>query len=777
MGRFCLRAHAAAGVLVSLSGASAQPCATGSWPALFPAPPLLEVSAVNRVVELDPDDSGPLPRGLLVMGATLYGSAWSRPHPNPLQSVQFWDGWELLPLATDHPVVARQGDAVRAALVFDDDAQGPNPGVLYAVGGLLRPSSAPVARLVNGRWEPVPGVRGNAVDALVFDEDGAGPAVPAMFVVGTAGRTEDVLDAGVLRWDGASWSVPGDSFGPAEITDAVVADPDGPGPLPECLVVCGFIPMTGEAPQWRVAAWDGQTWRALGAPMNASVLALHAFDADGAGPQPSRLFAAGVFSGSGGAGTSRVARFDGNSWVSTGAIFSPGAVKSLGSFDRDADGPLPAELYLGGDHIAGVRRWDGGASWTRIDGPGATSVDQIIGVDPDGDGPRPTSLALVGKIGLFQFEPDAPIGAGAIFWDGASWSDLDRGLDATVNDAIVFDPDLDGPEPSTLIIGGEFRTVGGLRANRVAAWDPARGWRALDQGLAGVVHAFALADLDDAGPNPPRLVAAGNLAFPGAGPGNFVAEWDGQSWSPLGLPFDGPIYSIISGAGENAESVGAELLVGGGFLQVGDTTVGRVARWDGVAWGAVGEGIGLTDSVGFDFDLAVGPAGVLGRSHPRILAASPPGLSFPGAGACAFASFGGDWSPVDPAGQICALTAPDDLGVHIVPAPADEQPADTLYFAREQSLSDFSPPWIGRIRGGVLEPLALPPGSVESALPTISALGFFDEDAEGPARADRGRAGPCAGGRADRVPPGRRRPVVPPGRPRGVVTPLGVRVV
>src|SRR5690349_6787344 len=41
-------------------------------------------------------------------------------------------------------------------------------------------------------------------------------------------------------------------------------DPDGAGPLPECLIVTGNFRVAGDTAAIDIAAWDGQHWHSLG---------------------------------------------------------------------------------------------------------------------------------------------------------------------------------------------------------------------------------------------------------------------------------------------------------------------------------------------------------------------------------------------------------------------------------------------------------------------------------------------------------------------------------
>ncbi len=75
---------------------------------------------------------------------------------------------------------------------------------------------------------------------------------------------------------------------------------------------------------------------------------------------------------------------------------------------------------------------------------------------------------------------------------------------------------------------------------------------------------------------------------------NQVAQWDGSSWMPLeptSTQLTGPVIGSFA-------SYQGDLYVGGFFNNIGSLSTRGIARWDGVAWNSVGEGLtDPTDSV------------------------------------------------------------------------------------------------------------------------------------------------------------------------------------
>jgi hypothetical protein len=125
-------------------------------------------------------------------------------------------------------------------------------------------------------------------------------------------------------------------------------------------------------------------------------------------------------------------------------------------------------------------------------------------------------------------------------------------------------------------------------------WDPTIGQSGIEAvphiTIAPSVHALAVFD-DGRGP---ALYVGGYFRDAGGVPANCVARWDGRQWSALGA---GLTYASGNPADVRAlcvfdDGTGPALYAGGTFTRSGNTTVGRIAKWDGSAWTSVFSGIG-----------------------------------------------------------------------------------------------------------------------------------------------------------------------------------------
>ena len=242
-------------------------------------------------------------------------------------------------------------------------------------------------------------------------------------------------------------------------------------------------------------------------------------------------------------------------------------------------------------------------------------------VDDSGSG---APIVYVG--GDFQWVGWSVPAGGVAKWDGSQWTALGSGVGGvqypTVYASALFDDDGPGPDPTSLYVGGNFTTAGGVSANYIARWDGSS-WSPVGSGMDSWVRSLVVFDDDGPGPHPPALYAGGFFTNAGGAPASCIAKWDGSSWSPVGGGVIGSQYLAVwtmtlfddDGAGPDLPA----LIVGGSFSQAGAVSTNKIARWNGSAWSGFGTGLGNPD-VGAVLSLASYDDDGIGPNPPSLCA-------------------------------------------------------------------------------------------------------------------------------------------------------------
>lgn len=164
-------------------------------------------------------------------------------------------------------------------------------------------------------------------------------------------------------------------------------------------------------------------------------------------------------------------------------------------------------------------------------------------------------------------------------WDGTSWHAVGTELNGQVMALAQY-----GGE---LVAGGSFDVSDGSPANGVARWDGAS-WQPLGQGVSGWVLALQEFDGD--------LYAGGWFTEAGGNPATHLARWDGSSWSDFGTTLtDGgtlglPVEVLTTEYNGN-------LIVGGDFSHINGLYVHGLAEWNGSTWSPLGVGLTTGPSI------------------------------------------------------------------------------------------------------------------------------------------------------------------------------------
>ncbi|HLF88954.1 MAG TPA: hypothetical protein VI451_08430, partial [Anaerolineales bacterium] len=338
--------------------------------------------------------------------------------------------------------------------------------------------------------------------------------------------------------------------------------------------VGGYFSAAGNVPGTQsVARWNNvtQTWSALGSGIGGYVYALAVSGDD--------VYVGGLFNAVNGfpsvPNTHNIARW--NSSTSTWSALGSGVSSYVYSLAASGD-----DVYVGGlFNAAGgaanthnIARWDG-SSWSAL---GSGVGGYVYGIAVGADGVYAGGLFNAAgdeashNFGLWHGNILNPPDPRDVYWD-------DRFGTALTFGTFVADIAVNGED---VYVGGNFYVAGGLGGTRgIAKWNsPAGTWSSVGNGINnGRVEAIALS-----GNN---VYIGGQFEKVYGSPGNFIARWDGNSWSDLGGGVNGTVYDI--------EISGNDVYVLGSFSSAGGQNANQIARWNSTTgeWSPLGSGAGF----------------------------------------------------------------------------------------------------------------------------------------------------------------------------------------
>lgn len=184
-----------------------------------------------------------------------------------------------------------------------------------------------------------------------------------------------------------------------------------------------------------------------------------------------------------------------------------------------------------------------GSSWSPVFAPapgGLGAVSSVNALTPFAGG-----LAVGGDFWTVGGTPASRVA----LWDGSAWQPLGGGVACRVFAMVEYNGEL--------IAGGS--TVSGLN---LFAWDGAT-WRSIRPSPPGSIYALEVFG--------GQLIAGGAFG---------VRQWNGSAWSRLDVGLDGTATAL--------EVHQSNLFVGGHFSRAGGISSPYLARWNGTAWSSVG---------------------------------------------------------------------------------------------------------------------------------------------------------------------------------------------
>jgi len=550
---------------------------------------------------------GPVVHALAVSGNDLYAAGYFTTAGGiAANNIAKWNGtnWSALNAGVDN--------WVEALAVSGSD--------LYAAGQFVNAGGLAANRIA--KWN------GSSWSALGLGISGAppNPSVLALavsgsdlYVGGSFTNAGGITANGIAKWDGSSWSALGSGMN-ERVTTLAVSGSD--------------VYAAGDF-STNVAKWNGSSWSALDSAVGSGLgfpktLAVSGGD----------LYAGGNLLTWVGPGASTygayVAKWNGSSWVELGSgiylewgessdpqvyalavagtnVYTGGAFRRAGDVTAHCiakwngsnwSALAPTFVYLNAVTASG-RDVYGAGVFAAADGTQSNYVAKwngtnwsALGSKFQGDASFRPFVAALAVSGSDLYAGGAFTNAGGTpanriaRWNGSNWSALGSGFGWT-NRYIptVYALTVSGND---LYAGGQFTSAGGIAANNIAKWNGTN-WSALGSGIGpwldgGFATVSALAVLGS------NLYAGGIFTAAGGNPANYIAKWDGNSWSALGSGMGGSGSTL--GYVTALAVLGSDLYAGGYFTTAGGITVRCVAKWDGSSWSALGSGMESDDGNG-----------------------------------------------------------------------------------------------------------------------------------------------------------------------------------
>ncbi len=513
-------------------------------------------------------------------------------------------------------------ELVRAVVVYEGDLIA---GGEFGTAG--NQETGGIARFDGTTWQPLGGRFPGYVYALAVYHGKLYAAGLFRQAVGCAARN-------IACWDGAQWYPLGPGLTSMDETDiafTLTVHEDR-------LIVGGCFDEAGGEPAANIAAFDEETWTAIGPGVPREVVSVASYGGnliaggrqflrrwDGSSWAPliadpnyyiyalglhdGDLIAGGTFTQIGGVTAARIARWNGTGWFPMSAGFDNSVAAIL---SRNG------ELVVGGNFAASgseptrhLARWTG-SSWIEHAGGADDMVwaltEYAAGLAAGGSF-RHAGPVLAGHVALLQ---------------GDQWSALgpagEQGVDGFVQALATYHEEL--------IAVGSFQFAGQVQARGKARWNGSTWLPMGGEALPGWIHALAVYE--------DLLIAGGSLNRAGGEPARNLACWNGTTWAPFTAGADQTVICLLD------TPIG--LIAGGRFREIGGVDALHIARWDGSAWHPLGAGLVQEDSYGQDLAMVRSLAW-----NDGLLYAAGRFVKAGGVSAFNIASWNGtSWSPVGP---------------------------------------------------------------------------------------------------------------------------------
>lgn len=427
---------------------------------------------------------------------------------------------------------------------------------------------------------------------------GVDNAITSLVVHGGSLYIGGYFSGKIGKWDGSSWSAL--KSGLNNTVNTMVSTSAG-------LIVGGdFTNCDSIANCDAIALWDGTNWSALSTGIAGTVTSL---SSDG-----TNTYVGGSYTSAGGVSTNvGLAKWNGTAFS---AVNLP--TNTVGYIGNYYVLLLNSKLYvLSG--LAGVSAVLSGSEWSIppgqynershavlfdgtniIVGRSYTNTQLWNGSTWDNLGGNGSNqdytVAFAGSVNdLYSVGYIESVGVR--HWNGSTWSNLGTGLH--IIDSNSPDGDVDHAKSvavsgSDVYVGGNFLNGGEVaNADYLAKWNGSS-WSALGTTpLNGSVNAILI---DGA-----NVYVTGDFTNAGGNASaDYIAYWNGSSWNALGTG--------LNGGGKALAKMGSNIYVGGSFTSAGGVEyTNYIAKWNGSAWSSAMTVNGTVNALAVDgSDLYVG---------------------------------------------------------------------------------------------------------------------------------------------------------------------------
>ncbi|MBL9144509.1 MAG: choice-of-anchor D domain-containing protein [Verrucomicrobiaceae bacterium] len=385
-----------------------------------------------------------------------------------------------------------------------------------------------------------------------------------VFIGGTFTAVDGVAASRMAKWNGSAWSALGSGANGTVNAMAVLGS--------ELFIGGTFTSVGGVALTARLAKWDGTGWLAVGAGFNTTSVPTGGLAVAG-----SALFV--------GRGT-QVQKWDGSTWSNVGPVTtSIGGIATqdginvyvvggttcrhwngstwttLKDFDEIATevAMLGSDVYVGGQFTNSLERWDGSA-WHTVGGNSMTTYLTTL-VNVGG------AIFMCGDFTSIDSVKTPKLAR----WSGSAWSSIFEDIDGGLNAEGYSIVELNGK----IYVSGAFTRAGNIAANGVACYDKATNtWTTLPGSHPStlVVHQGELySSWWTDTPAPPYPLT--------------VDRWTGSAWVTVG--------NLEGASNGSPVSIGGMLYVWGDISVANGTPINYIAKWNGTTWSDAGAGIPL----------------------------------------------------------------------------------------------------------------------------------------------------------------------------------------